>query len=166
MQVVDDEPTKAYAVGLCSAEYAEQILRMSRGDAMSKCVGQLDNIFSTLEPQHMVGNVMDVGKAQNISDLKKPSDSFIGGTFWDWTPEHHPYIGGGYCSPKAGTPAWKIQILGEPLGKRLFFAGESTIVPGTCIHAAMDSGTRAANNVANVLADNADDDQRNEKTYT
>ena len=118
---------------------------------MSKCVGQLDKMFSLLEPQHMVSDINDIKSGQSISDLKRPSEVFIGGTFWDWTPYHHPYIGGGYCSPKAGTPAWKIQILSEPLGKRVFFAGESTIIPGTCIHAAMDSGTRAANHAATVL---------------
>ena len=75
----------------------------------------------------------------------------VSGMFWDWNPNHHPYIGGGYCSAKAGTEANLIQRLAEPVGPRMFFAGEATCTPGATAHAALDSGERAARMVSEVL---------------
>ena len=36
--------------------------------------------------------------------LPRPTGAYLGGMLWDWQPAHHPYIGGGYCSPRAGQP--------------------------------------------------------------
>ena len=62
--------------------------------------------------------------------------------FWDWNPEHHPYIGGGYCSPKVNTVTNRMSLLSEPVHRRLIFAGEATASPGATAHAAMESGVR------------------------
>ena len=89
--------------------------------------------------------------AQKVSEIPKPSDVYLGGMFWDWNPKHHPFIGGGYCSPKAGKAAHLVERLFKPYGTRICFAGEATNLPGATAHAAMESGVRAAENTYKFL---------------
>ena len=51
-----------------------------------------------------------------MSRLKKPSEAFLGGMFWDWNAQHYPYITGGYCSPRVGKNTQSIKIMAEPYG--------------------------------------------------
>ena len=100
-----------------------------------------------------------------------PSTVFIEGLVYDWA-ERHPYIGGGYASPRAGKSTDYASVLAEPLpspkqkpdvlqasGKTnnsatgirpvLFFAGEATnALAGATAHAALETGVRAAAEVA------------------
>lgn len=69
---------------------------------LEKCVAQLDTIFSQLEQRHMSGDHPE--QAAKPSTLPKAREVFLGGMYWDWRPSHHPYIGGGYCSPLANKP--------------------------------------------------------------
>lgn len=67
-----------------------------------RCVKQLETVFSHLEQRHMAGDHPENEPAP--STLPKASKVYAGGMYWDWRPEHHPYIGGGYCSPRANVP--------------------------------------------------------------
>ena len=147
-----DEPAKAYAVAFTTSEFAARLASMPRHEVLEKCVGQLDTIFSSLEPRHMSADLSDPSVQQSPSSLKKPSEAFLGGMFWDWNPDHHPYIGGGYCSPRSGKHTASSDILREPYGnKNIFFAGEATTLPGATAHAALESGIRTASQVNAVL---------------
>merc|ERR1711871_374061 len=156
-KVDSDEPTKAFATIFCTAEYADRVASLPKEEVLRRVVNELDVIFSQLEPQHMVGDLTihetatEKRRALRVADLKKPSEGFLGGMFWDCNPHHHPYIGGGYCSVKAGSEANLIQRLAQPVGPRMFFAGEATCTPGATAHAALDSGERAARMVSEVL---------------
>ena len=68
-----------------------------------QCVQQLDTVFSQLEQRHM--SAEDAEHAtEHPHSLPRPTEAYLGGMLWDWQPAHHPYIGGGYCSPRAGQP--------------------------------------------------------------
>ena len=69
---------------------------------LEKCVKQLETVFSQLEQRHMAGDHPD--KAANPQSLPSVRETFLGGMYWDWRPSHHPYIGGGYCSPLVNKP--------------------------------------------------------------
>jgi monoamine oxidase len=62
-----------------------------------------------------------------------------------------PYIGGAYAHVPPGA-FWAREVLARPEGN-LFFAGEATAYHSTpqTVHGAIDSGTRAANEVLNFL---------------
>ena len=145
-----DEPAKAFAIGFTTAAYAARLSALPKDEVLRRCVAQLDEVFSLLEPRHMAADLSDAN-IQQPSDLKKPSDAYLGGMFWDWNPSHHPYIGGGYCSPKSEKAAHLISVLSKPYGKHIYFAGEATNLPGATAHAALESGERAAGQVAAYL---------------
>lgn len=65
-------------------------------------MGQLEKVFSHLEQRHMSAEHPDT--APSPKALPKASEVYVGGMFWDWRPAHHPYIGGGYCSPRVNKP--------------------------------------------------------------
>lgn len=146
-----DEPAKAYAVAFTTADYAARVAALPKEEVLRRSVAQLDEIFSHLLPRHMDAELGP--QTKQPAQLKKPSEAYLGGMFWDWNPSHHPYIGGGYCSPKANTPAHKIAIMAQPYGKlgNVFFAGEATNLPGATAHAALESGVRAAGFVSQFL---------------
>lgn len=146
-----DEPAKAYAVAFTTAAYARRLQALPKEEVLRLAVEQLDEVFALLGPEHMAAEGDAVERPQ---DLPRASEAYLGGMFWDWTPSHHPYIGGGYCSPKANTRTEKIALLAVPHGAdgRLFFAGEATNMPGATAHAALESGVRAAKLVAERLA--------------
>ena len=62
-----------------------------------------------------------------------------------------PFAGGSYSFPQVGAPADARSILAEPIGDRLFFAGEATSsnYPAT-VHGAYLSGEREANRILNL----------------
>jgi monoamine oxidase len=151
-----DEPAKAYAVGFTTAAYAARLAALPRHEVLRRCVDQFDTMFALLEPRHMAAEgegEEGEGGREAVSALPTPSSALLGVMYWDWTPEHHPYIGGGYCSPRAGADADLIDRLRLPYGNsNIFFAGEATNLPGATAHAALESGVRAAEQVAAVLS--------------
>lgn len=170
--VDDDEPAKAYAVAFTTAAYAKNLMSLPRHEVQRLCITQLDEMFSLLEPQHMAADPSDPA-TQKPTDLPKASESLLGVMYWvgfsfflivlerisnmyimqDWNADHHPYIGGGYCSPKVNTNTDAIDRLRLPYGNgNIFFAGEATNLPGATAHAALESGVRAAGQVAKVLS--------------
>jgi len=149
---LDDEPAKAYAVGFTTAEYAKRISSMPKNEVLKLCVDQIDEVFSHLKQEHMSARKNDP-HAQPLGSIPKASDAYLGGMFWDWNPSHHPYIGGGYVSPKSGSPAHLMDRMRLPYGNgNMFFAGEATNLPGATAHAALESGIRAAGQVADYLS--------------
>lgn len=160
--VAANEPAKAYCIGFTTADYAARLSSMPKDEVLRKTVGQLDEVFSHLEDRHMAANVASRsgdntdavakdGTVKKPSQLRKPSEAFVGGMFWDWNPDHHPFIGGGYCSPKAKKAAYLIERLSKPYNNQICFAGEATNLPGATAHAALESGVRAAGYVASRL---------------
>jgi monoamine oxidase len=145
-----DEPANAYAVGFTTADYAARLAALPKAEVLKMAVKQLDTIFAKLEPRHMAADPNAKG-VERPSDIPKPSEVYLGGMFWDWNPNHHPYIGGGYCSPKAKTAAHTISILSKPYAGNIHFCGEATNLPGATAHAALESGYRAANQVSTRL---------------
>lgn len=58
-QKAGQEPASAYCIGFTTADYAEKIRTMSKKEVLSQCVGQLEQVFSKLEPRHMAADVLD-----------------------------------------------------------------------------------------------------------
>lgn len=71
------------------------------------------------------------------------SDTYVQGLVYDWGNE--PFIEGAYSYP---TPDMgdAIEVLAQPVGNRLFFAGEASHTGGhtSTVHGAMETGLRAA----------------------
>jgi monoamine oxidase len=173
-EVAEGEEATAYAVGFTTSKYQERVAQLSQEEVFTLCLAQLEQIFSKLEPRHMSADPNDPKNEQALKELPKPRDAFLGGMFWDWRPSHHPYIGGGYCSPIAGKPItigkFRLccvlslityfslligQVLKKGNGNHMFFAGEATNHrPGATAHAALETGIRAADQVAAVLKAN------------
>ncbi len=103
-EIAQGEEATAYAVGFTTAKYQERVSRLSQEEVFTLCLAQLEKVFSMLEPRHMSADPNDPGNQKALSELPKPREAYLGGMFWDWRPSHHPYIGGGYCSPIAGKP--------------------------------------------------------------
>lgn len=151
-QAAADEPAKAYAVAFTTTDYARKLASLPRQEVMKKSIEQLDKMFALLEPRHMSADPADPNK-ELPKELPTPSSALLGAMYWDWTPEHHPYIGGGYCSPKANTDTDRMDKLRLPYGnENIFFAGEATNLPGATAHAALESGVRAARQVSSVIS--------------
>ena len=71
---------------------------------------------------------------------------------YDWATQH-PYIGGAYASPRAGKAIDYARILAEPLGDKVFFAGEATNMDaGACTHSALETGVRVADEIFSVMS--------------
>jgi monoamine oxidase len=63
-----------------------------------------------------------------------------------------PYACGSYSNRRPGGTAEDARVLGEPVGDRLFFAGEATNpVNWATVHGAYDAGLRAARDVARAV---------------
>ena len=69
---------------------------------LAATVAQLEKVFGQMEQQHMSGHHPETAPAP--SSLPRASEVFRGGMYWDWQPDHHKYIGGGYCSPLVNKP--------------------------------------------------------------
>lgn len=148
---ISDEKAKCYVIGFMTTDYAKKIMKLSNTEAINGVLNQMDQVFSLLEPKHMSGDINET-KSLSPSSLRKPSEVFLGGTFWHWNPQHHPYIGGGYSSPVSGKATFLCDRLSKPYGNNnIFFAGEATSLPGATAHAALESGVRAASQVSSFL---------------
>lgn len=77
----------------------------------------------------------------------------VAGRHVDWSAD--PDVRGGYTFPKVGGGIQQRRILAEPVDDVLFFAGESAHYAGeyATVHGALDSGERAAREVARAIAD-------------
>jgi hypothetical protein len=146
-----------YATGFATAHYAERISSMSETEVYLQLVLQLESVFSLLSPHHFAPGA--------ALELPKPSAVYVSGMIQHWSPQQHPFIGGGYCSSKAGHPVDYGVKLAEPVNDVLFFCGEATNVgAGATAHAALESGMRAAAQVAEALRDRNSEEPEQKKT--
>lgn len=92
--------------------------------------------------------VQDLERTTRIPNLKS---HLIAARYVDWTSD--PDVRGGYTFPKVGGGLAQRKILAEPVDGVLFFAGEATDYAGdyATVHGALDSGVRAAGEVAQAL---------------
>lgn len=129
-----------YCVGFATSKYAEAILALQEEDIFKALLCQLDRAFSMLTARHMTGDLSSSSEsAESIQTMPPlPSDVFLGGIIKKWSPQTHPYIGGGYCSPKVGGAINYGCGLAKPCGPNdsIFFAGEATndTRPGATAH--------------------------------
>lgn len=175
LKVDPTEPARGLAICYTTADFTKRLSALPKEEVLQQVLGQLDHVFSMLEVRHMSATgttpvadnespvsvpVCDVDKndksdknntpsTHSLSPmmLKKPSEVYLGGMFWDWNAQHHPYITGGYCSPLAGKNPDAIALLAKPYShevviettkekqplssvhpSRVFFAGEATSV--------------------------------------
>lgn len=87
-----------------------------------------------------------LGDLVRLFGSSSPRALFLQGRRISWLDD--PWALGGYCYVPPGAIAARHQ-LGQPLGDRLFFAGEATVTesnPAT-VHGAIESGIRAAREI-------------------
>ena len=152
---------------------------MTAHDAMcSILLDQIEEVFGELQPEHMLpeGEVTEEGTVVKtadgrkdgyftarshlerlISSLGKAKEEYLGGMVYVWDDASHPFIGGGYSSPRVGafehSSQQRMSSATEPSSERgLFFAGEgSSRGPGATAHSAIDSGQVAASHCSAFL---------------
>ena len=159
-KVDETETAKGLAICYTTADFAKRISSLPKEKVLEKVLSQMDHVFSLIDRRHMSAHGNDALPLPS----KKPSEVYLGGMFWDWNAQHHPFISGGYCSPRAGKKSESILRLAKPYShtescgnckvepKRVFFAGEATNeCAGATAHAAMESGVRAAKFVSNNI---------------
>lgn len=173
---VEEKQPRCYATGFLTADFARGLEEAARIATKGRGVGaavdeamcdiflrQLEDVFSLLRKKHMGAAVsakygdtrMPSSFSSPISEdvLPSPRTVYCAGMVYRWNQETHPFIRGGYSSVKAGAYSLSEEprIVNQGKGN-IFFAGEGTAVPGCTAHAALDTGTRAAGQVAALLA--------------
>ncbi|KAG3255296.1 hypothetical protein PI124_g176 [Phytophthora idaei] len=128
-----DSETQYLITGHAGALYAEKFVGMDLEKIIEGFLDQLDMIYGTVDepsPAHKY---------------------FVKGTYKDWGDE--PWIRGGYAFPRVGQSDSASFDLAAPVDSRVFFAGEATAFeqPGMSVHAAVDTGTRASEQVVRAL---------------
>ncbi|KAG2790826.1 hypothetical protein JG687_00000289 [Phytophthora cactorum] len=129
----EDSETQYLITGYAGALYAEKFVGMDHEKIIEGFLDQLDMIYGTVD---------------------EPSPArkyFVKGTYKDWGDE--PWIRGGYAFPRVGQSDSASFDLAAPVDSRVFFAGEATAFeqPGMSVHAAVDTGTRASEQVVRAL---------------
>ncbi|KAG6977464.1 hypothetical protein JG688_00000294 [Phytophthora aleatoria] len=129
----EDSETQYLITGYAGALYAEKFVSMDHEKIIEGFLDQLDMIYGTVD---------------------EPSPArkyFVKGTYKDWGDE--PWIRGGYAFPRVGQSDSASFDLAAPVDSRVFFAGEATAFeqPGMSVHAAVDTGTRASEQVVRAL---------------
>jgi hypothetical protein len=136
-----------YAVGFATSTFADSLVQMGTHEEICMAfVHQLDEVFSHLRPSHVTfgEEVVD-----DVSALPSPSSQYLSGIVQDWRAQH-PFVGGGYGSARAGRSISYGKVLAQSVNDKLFFAGEATNSdrPGATAHSALETGARAALEVA------------------
>ncbi|KAK9856419.1 hypothetical protein WJX84_007168 [Apatococcus fuscideae] len=114
------------------ASASEEMSGMRGSAIIRAALAQLDQIFATKK------------------QARPASRAYERGHVVDWSRE--PYARGAYTYPSLGAHVNDRNLLAEPLGQTVFFAGEAThpaINP--CIQAAIETGQRAAAQVSAAL---------------
>ncbi|EEY57897.1 uncharacterized protein PITG_00484 [Phytophthora infestans T30-4] len=119
--------------GYAGALYAEKFVAVDHKKIIEGFLDQLDMIYGTVD---------------------EPSPArkyYVKGTYKDWGDE--PWIRGGYAFPRVGQSDTASYDLAAPVAGRIFFAGEATAFeqPGMSVHAAVDTGARASEQVTRAL---------------
>lgn len=146
-----------YCTGFVTADFADKLLNCPSNE-QSEHKGERDQrIIKTmllqLEELFALSPSPDLPSSKNEATPEVKA-AFVGGMVQIWDEENYPYIRGGYHSPKASSEfdSDYSEKLGRPVGDRVFFCGEATNQQaGTTTQSAVDSGIRAANEVAQVF---------------
>lgn len=128
-----DGEAQYLVTGFAGPETAEKLTAIEEKEIIARFLAQLDTIYGT-------------------SDHPTPaSDCFVKGMYLDWGDIE--YVRGGYSYPRVGQRDDAARDLAAPVEDRIFFAGEATAFeqPSMSVHAAMDTGLRAAGQVARAL---------------
>jgi lysine-specific histone demethylase 1B len=141
-------PKEYVLVGFLCADNARRLSAMTRIEARDACLAQLDEMFGATEHnlRHNAAACVRAGGVANPA-----TRAFIDMVIQDWTES--PHIRGGYSSPSpfAAAPGADRRALARPVEKQLFFCGEATQEVFATMHAALDSGRRAAKEVLDSL---------------
>ncbi|DAZ94117.1 TPA: hypothetical protein N0F65_008981 [Lagenidium giganteum] len=132
---VPEEENQYLVTGFAGADCADKLKTMKEENIVDRFLNQLDEIYGT-------------------EDRPTPArDSFVKSKYFDWGDVE--YINGGYSYPRVGQSDTAAQDLARSIENRVFFAGEATAFeqPGMTVHSAMDTGTRAARDVALSLSE-------------
>lgn len=130
----DDAEVQYLVTGFAGAETAERLTQLEEAEIIRHFLDQLDTIYGT-------------------ADSPTPAtSSFVKGMYLDWGDVD--YVRGGYSYPRVGQRDDAARDLATPVDGRIFFAGEATAFeqPAMSVHASMDTGARAAEQVATALA--------------
>ncbi|KAL3134987.1 hypothetical protein ABBQ32_007941 [Trebouxia sp. C0010 RCD-2024] len=112
-------------VGFVAGSRAEEISKLRQNSVIIQTLSQLDEMFGTRRQRFPA------------------TSSFLNATIVDWSREKH--IHGAYTYPTLHAQVGDRDVLAQPIGTTIFFAGEAThpaINP--CMQAAMETGQRAA----------------------
>ncbi|CAE8685470.1 unnamed protein product, partial [Polarella glacialis] len=120
-------PARQLATAFLTCDFADRLDSMSEEAIISAAVAQLDEVFGL-----------------------SAKGAFIAGEVCDWKKEKHIY--GGYSFPRIGFCQGTKEELARPLPWGVHFAGEATsLLTGMTVHSAIDTGARAAAEVAAAL---------------
>ncbi|TMW56550.1 hypothetical protein Poli38472_006560 [Pythium oligandrum] len=128
-----DQEVQYLVTGFAGADCADRLHLLTEEEIVSRFLSQLDMIYATEE------NPTPATKA------------FVKGMYLDWGDVD--YVKGGYSYPRVGQTDHASKDLADSIDNRIFFAGEATSFeqPGMSVHSAMDTGSRAAKQVAESL---------------
>jgi monoamine oxidase len=155
------DPTRpvCYCVGFCTTEFANNLEKIADTSVdpdralADVLVSQMMDVFSNLKPEHLIseGKGEDKGAMAEatkiVRELPSFEQAFLKGIHYNWR-RNNPYVGGGYASWRAGQDSNLQLELPKPVDGALYFAGECTNMPGATAHAALESGRRAAAQIA------------------
>jgi monoamine oxidase len=122
--------TSNVLTGWAGGQAGEKLVNLPRQELLSQAVESLGRIF-----------------AKSTGWLHNCADKIY---YHDWSND--PFCRGAYSYPKVGG-LQAAQTLSEPVNETIFFAGEATDSRGAygTVHAALDSGIAAAQNIAREL---------------
>lgn len=118
---------------------ADHVLTVFAGGSRAEAIKSIDPVeFALKELDGIFGDGVASGSIR---------EAFVA----DWGNE--PYIRGLYSYPLAGSTNAHREALAAPLEGKIFFAGEATDIHGHSgtVHGAVESGRRAAREIAKVL---------------
>ncbi|KAK9823038.1 hypothetical protein WJX81_001999 [Elliptochloris bilobata] len=122
----------ACLVGFAAGRRAEAMSGMSESSIVLRALDQLDSIFGTAQAR------------------RPATAAFLRAHLADWS--RVPHIGGAYSYPSLHARVGDREALAAPVGGALFFAGEAThAAVNPCLQAALETGARAAAQVAAAL---------------
>ncbi|KAL0045848.1 hypothetical protein WJX82_006614 [Trebouxia sp. C0006] len=110
---------------------AEEISKLRQNSVVLKTLSQLDDMFRTKQRLHPA------------------TAAFLHAHIVDWSHEKHFY--GAYTYPTVHAQVGDRDVLAEPIGTTVFFAGEATHAAiNPCMQAAMETGSRACTQILSV----------------
>ena len=127
--------TSNVLTGWAGGQAAERLVNLSREELLNRAIDSLSRIF-----------------ARSAGWLRDCVDKIY---YHDWSND--PFCRGAYSYPRVGG-LQGAQTLSEPVDDTIFFAGEATDSLGAfgTVHAALNSGTSAAKDIARGLRKIAD----------